>query len=100
MILGHADPDVVAAIAEAAALGTSYGAPTEGEIRMAEDVRGAYPHMEMSRMVSSGTEATMGALRLARGLHRPQRRREVHRRLPRRRRLLAREGGKRPRDLR
>jgi glutamate-1-semialdehyde 2,1-aminomutase len=67
MILGHAHPEVVAAIAEAAALGTSYGAPTEGEIRMAEDIRAAYPHMEMSRMVSSGTEATMGALRLARG---------------------------------
>jgi glutamate-1-semialdehyde 2,1-aminomutase len=67
MILGHAHPEVVAAIAEAAANGTSYGAPTEGEIRMAEDIRAAYPHMEMSRMVSSGTEATMGALRLARG---------------------------------
>lgn len=67
MILGHAHPEVVAAIAEAAALGTSYGAPTVGEIRMAEDIRDAYPHMEMSRMVSSGTEAIMGALRLARG---------------------------------
>ncbi|MBX3248712.1 MAG: glutamate-1-semialdehyde 2,1-aminomutase [Myxococcales bacterium] len=67
MILGHAHPEVLAAITDAASRGTSFGAPTEGEIRMAEDIRAAYPHMEMSRMVSSGTEATMGALRLARG---------------------------------
>ena len=67
MILGHAHPEVLKAIGEAAAKGTSFGAPTEAEIEMAEDIYGAYPHMEMSRMVSSGTEATMGALRLARG---------------------------------
>ena len=67
MILGHAHPEVIEAIQEAAALGTSYGAPTEGEIVMAETMREAYPNMEMSRMVSSGTEATMGALRVARG---------------------------------
>ena len=67
MILGHAHPDVVAAIQEAATKGTSYGAPTEAEITMAERLRDAVPSMEMSRLVSSGTEATMGALRVARG---------------------------------
>ncbi len=67
MIVGHAHPEVVEAIQTAAAKGTSYGAPTEAEILMAEEIQQAYPHMEMSRLVSSGTEATMGALRLARG---------------------------------
>ena len=67
MILGHAHPDVVRAVQDAAAKGCSYGAPTEAEIDMAELVAEAYPSMEMSRMVSSGTEATMGALRAARG---------------------------------
>lgn len=67
MILGHAHPEVVAAVCAAAQKGTSYGAPTEGEVLMAETMAAAYPNMEMSRMVSSGTEATMGALRLARG---------------------------------
>jgi glutamate-1-semialdehyde 2,1-aminomutase len=67
MILGHAHPDVVDAIRRAAGKGTSYGAPTESEIIMAERIRDAVPSMEMSRLVSSGTEATMGALRVARG---------------------------------
>lgn len=67
MILGHADPGVVQAIARTAALGTSYGAPTEGEIIMAETLIEALPSMEMVRLVSSGTEAVMGALRVARG---------------------------------
>lgn len=67
MVLGHAHPDVVAVIREAATKGTSYGAPTEAEIAMAERIRDAVPTMEMSRLVSSGTEATMGALRVARG---------------------------------
>jgi glutamate-1-semialdehyde 2,1-aminomutase len=67
MILGHAYPDVVATIQDAATRGTSYGAPTEAEIVMAERIRDAVPTMEMSRLVSSGTEATMGALRVARG---------------------------------
>lgn len=67
MILGHAQPDVVAAVQKAAALGTSYGAPTEGEIDMAELIAELVPSMEMSRLVSSGTEAVMGALRVARG---------------------------------
>lgn len=67
MILGHAHPQVVAAITAAAARGTSYGAPTEGEIRLAEAVNEAVPSMEMIRLTSSGTEAVMGALRVARG---------------------------------
>ncbi len=67
MILGHAHPDVVRAIQDAAGKGSSFGAPTEGEVRMAEAIHEAVPSMEMSRLVSSGTEATMGALRLARG---------------------------------
>jgi glutamate-1-semialdehyde 2,1-aminomutase len=67
MILGHADPSVIQAIARTAALGTSYGAPTEGEIVMAETLIEAMPSLEMVRLVSSGTEAVMGALRVARG---------------------------------
>jgi len=67
MILGHCHPKVVEAIQQAAAGGASFGAPTEKEIILAEMVRDAYPNMEKLRMVSSGTEATMSAIRLARG---------------------------------
>jgi glutamate-1-semialdehyde 2,1-aminomutase len=67
MILGHAHPDVVAAVREAAGHGTSYGAPTELEVRFAEKLCALYPSMDMVRAVSSGTEATMSALRVARG---------------------------------
>jgi glutamate-1-semialdehyde 2,1-aminomutase len=67
MILGHAHPAVVAAITEAAARGTSYGAPTELEVRFAEAIIELYPSIEMLRAVSSGTEATMAAIRAARG---------------------------------
>ncbi len=67
MILGHAHPAVIGAIGEAAARGTSYGAPTELEVRFAETVNKLYPTIEMMRAVSSGTEATMAALRAARG---------------------------------
>jgi glutamate-1-semialdehyde 2,1-aminomutase len=67
MILGHAHPAVVGAIAEAATRGTSYGAPTELEVKFAEAVIKLYPSIEMMRAVSSGTEATMAALRAARG---------------------------------
>jgi glutamate-1-semialdehyde 2,1-aminomutase len=67
MILGHAHPEVIAAIVEAAGRGTSYGAPTELEVRFAETLISIYPSMEMVRAVSSGTEATMAALRVARG---------------------------------
>ena len=57
MILGHAHPQVIAAIQEAAARGTSYGAPTELEIELAEEVIEAFPSIEMLRLTSSGTEA-------------------------------------------
>jgi glutamate-1-semialdehyde 2,1-aminomutase len=67
MILGHADAEVVEAIREALARGTSYGAPTALEVEMAEEIIDAVPSVEMVRMVNSGTEATMSALRLARG---------------------------------
>ncbi|MBM4314924.1 MAG: glutamate-1-semialdehyde-2,1-aminomutase [Deltaproteobacteria bacterium] len=67
MILGHSHRDVVRAIREAAGRGTSYGAPTEAEIVMAEKIVDAFPAVEMVRMMSSGTEATMTAIRLARG---------------------------------
>ncbi len=67
LILGHAHPEVVEAIKKAAERGASYGAPTEIETELAEEVLRAYPSMDMVRMVNSGTEATMSALRLARG---------------------------------
>ncbi len=67
LILGHAHPDVVRAITNAAALGTTFGAPTELEVRFAEELTRLYPSIEMVRAVSSGTEATMAALRAARG---------------------------------
>jgi glutamate-1-semialdehyde 2,1-aminomutase len=67
MILGHAHPAVVAAAQDAVARGSSYGAPTELEVRFAETICAMYPSIEMMRAVSSGTEATMSALRVARG---------------------------------
>jgi glutamate-1-semialdehyde 2,1-aminomutase len=67
LILGHAHPDVVAAIVAAAEFGTSYGAPTEAESEMAELVISMVPSVEQVRFCCSGTEATMSALRLARG---------------------------------
>ena len=66
-ILGHAHPDVVRAVVTAAAKGLSFGAPTEPEIEMAERLCSLLPSIELVRLVSSGTEATMSALRLARG---------------------------------
>ena len=66
MILGHTHPKVVKAIEEALHRGTSYGAPTLIETQMAEKICQAIPAMDMVRMVNSGTEATMSALRLAR----------------------------------
>ena len=66
LILGHAHPRVVEAIRTATARGTSYGAPTELEVKLAEIITKAMPSVEMVRMVNSGTEATMSALRLAR----------------------------------
>ena len=67
LILGHAHPDVVRAITEAAARGTTFGAPTALEVRFAEEITRLYPSIEMLRAVSSGTEACMSALRVARG---------------------------------
>ena len=67
MILGHRHPRVVAAIERALATGTSYGAPTEAESRLAEIIIDAVPSIEKVRLVSSGTEAAMSAVRLARG---------------------------------
>jgi glutamate-1-semialdehyde 2,1-aminomutase len=67
MIVGHAHPHVVKAVQGALARGSSYGAPTAGEVDLAERIREAYPSMQMLRMTSSGTEAVMGALRAARG---------------------------------
>jgi glutamate-1-semialdehyde 2,1-aminomutase len=67
LILGHAHPQVTAAIQQVLAGGTSFGAPTEREIELAESVAQLFPSIEKLRLVSSGTEATMSALRLARG---------------------------------
>ncbi len=66
MILGHAHPAVVAAVTEAAMRGTSYGAPNPHEVELAELITDAMPHLERLRFVSSGTEAAMSAIRLAR----------------------------------
>ena len=67
LILGHAHPGVLKAISDAAASGTSFGAPTEGEVEFAREICDAHPCIEMVRLCSSGTEATMHAIRLARG---------------------------------
>lgn len=66
-IVGHTHPEVIRAVQEAAARGLSFGAPTEGEIEMAEEICKLVPSIEQVRLVSSGTEAAMSALRLARG---------------------------------
>lgn len=67
MILGHAHSAVIASIKKAAGQGTSYGAPTELEVLLAKEIRHAFPSMEKLRLVSSGTEAVMSAIRVARG---------------------------------
>jgi glutamate-1-semialdehyde 2,1-aminomutase len=67
LILGHAHPEVVAAVKEAVERGTTYGAPTELEVALAEKIQQAFSSMEMLRLVNSGTEATMSAIRAARG---------------------------------
>jgi glutamate-1-semialdehyde 2,1-aminomutase len=68
LILGHAEPAVVAAVIEAAKRGTSYGAATAGEVELAEEIVARVPGAEMVRMTSSGTEAAMSAVRLARAI--------------------------------
>ena len=70
MVLGHANPEVIAVVKETAEKGLSFGAPTEIETRMAAKVCELVPSVDLVRMVSSGTEATMSALRLARGFTR------------------------------
>ncbi len=67
LLLGHRHPEILAAIEEALTRGTSFGAPTEQEIDLAETIRAMVPSMELVRLVNSGTEATMSALRVARG---------------------------------
>jgi glutamate-1-semialdehyde 2,1-aminomutase len=67
LILGHCFPPVIEALREVLGIGTSFGAPTEREVELAELIRACVPSIEMVRLVSSGTEATMSALRLARG---------------------------------
>jgi len=73
LIFGHADPETVAAVREAAVRGTSFGAPTEDEVELAEEISDAVPSAELVRLVSSGTEAAMSAIRLARGFTRRDR---------------------------
>src|SRR5918993_1851960 len=68
MILGHADDEIIDAIASVATRGTSFGAPNELEIDLAEEIIAVVPSIEMVRMVNSGTEAAMSAIRLARGV--------------------------------
>ncbi len=67
MLIGHRHPAILAAIEKALTIGTSFGAPTELELELAEEIIDAVPSMEMLRLVNSGTEATMSALRVARG---------------------------------
>ena len=99
-ILGHAHPAVVKAVVDVAPNGLSFGAPTEIEIEMAETICRLLPSIEMVRLVSSGTEATMSALRLARGFTGREQDRQVRGLLPRPRRQPAREGGLRRADVR
>ena len=73
LLFGHADPEIVAAVVEAAAGGTTFGAPTAREVELAQEIVDAVPSVEMVRLVSSGTEAAMSAVRLARGATRRDR---------------------------
>jgi glutamate-1-semialdehyde 2,1-aminomutase len=67
LLLGHRHPEILAALERALRIGTSFGAPTEQEVELAEAIRDAVPSVEMVRLVNSGTEATMSAIRVARG---------------------------------
>ncbi|HEX3290579.1 MAG TPA: aminotransferase class III-fold pyridoxal phosphate-dependent enzyme, partial [Gaiella sp.] len=73
LIFGHADPETLAAVEDAAKHGTTFGAPTEAEVELAAEIVDAVPSVEMVRLVSSGTEASMSALRLARAATRRDR---------------------------
>ncbi len=90
LIAGHAHPEILEAIAEVAASGTSFGAPTEREVQFAAELISAVPSMEMVRLCSSGTEATMAALARRARLHQARQDRQDRRRLSRRQRLPAR----------
>ena len=85
-------PAILEALAEALEIGTSFGAPTEQEIELAEAIRDAVPSIEMVRLVNSGTEATMSAIRAGARLHRARPHRQVRRLLSRPRRFAAGEG--------
>src|SRR5947207_14619536 len=67
LLLGHRHPSILQALEHALEIGTSFGAPTEREVELAEEIRDAVPSIELVRLVNSGTEATMSAIRLARG---------------------------------
>src|SRR3954452_15551559 len=67
LLLGHRHPEIVAALERALEIGTSFGAPTEQEVQLAEAICEAVPSIEMVRLINSGTEATMSAIRVARG---------------------------------
>ena len=101
MMLGHAHPEVVDAVAgRRRAAARRFGTPTEGEVELAEEIVARVEPVEQVRLVSSGTEATMTAIRLARGFTGRDQGREVRRLLPRPRRRAARRGRLRRRDLR
>lgn len=92
MILGHGDPEVVEAVQKAVVDGMSFGAATGREAEMGELISQLVPQVEMIRMVNSGTEAVMSALRAAQRFHPPQQDRQVRRLLPRPRRQYAGQG--------
>jgi glutamate-1-semialdehyde 2,1-aminomutase len=73
LVFGHADPEVVEAVRDAAGEGTTFGAPTDREVELAEEIADAIPSVEKARLVSSGTEAALSAVRLARGFTRRDR---------------------------
>ena len=73
LLFGHADPETIEVVREAAAAGTTFGAPTEREVELAEEIIDAFPSIELVRLVSSGTEAAMSAIRLARAFTRRDR---------------------------
>ena len=100
MILGHAAPEVVEAAKNAIDRSSSFGAPTEGEVKLAELVKERIPSVDRLRLTSSGTEACMSAIRVARGFTKAGRHPQVRGLLPRPRRLLAGQSGLRGGDLR
>jgi len=93
MIVGHSHPEVLQAVYERAARGLSFGAPTGLEVEMADLLVELVPSMDMVRLTSSGTEATMSAIRLARGPYRARQDHQIRGLLPWSRRLAAGQGG-------